>query len=254
MSADTELSYWTSRLRDLMRERFHLELHPIQTDTRLAPPREYVAEIQDPSKADPDVFVASGCRSMRFYLDELHDHGVNVAELSRILEFGVGLGRLIRHLFPFKAKLYGCDATARALAYTKSTLGHRVECTLVERTPPLPYADAFFDFVYANSVFTHIQMPLAREWIGEMARIVRPGGSAIVSVFDANQALRHLSDREVDLIERGDGYYGWGDRTVLESFAFMTPARLRDEWQRHFRILELRDHFHDQSHLILRRP
>jgi SAM-dependent methyltransferase len=47
--------------------------------------------------------------------------------------------------------------------------------------PPLPYRDGQFDLVYALSVFTHLPGPLLFAWMGEMDRIVKPGGFLIVS-------------------------------------------------------------------------
>ncbi|MEY2468319.1 MAG: hypothetical protein QOF21_1017 [Actinomycetota bacterium] len=237
-----------------MRSRYGLDLDPIQTDTSRTPPNEFVLEIQNPLKADPRAFIASGCRATCFYLDELQDHNVDPMKFARVLEFGVGLGRLMRHLVAFPAELYACDLTPNVLRYTESVLHGRVDCVESSEAPPLPYDDGFFDYVYANSVFTHIRLPLTREWIAELARIIRPGGTAIVSVFEANRYLGHLTEREFDEVEHGDGYYEWGDDSVLQTFSYMTPRRLAEEWGQHFDVLELRHHFRDQSHVVLRRP
>jgi SAM-dependent methyltransferase len=45
-----------------------------------------------------------------------------------------------------------------------------------ELEPPLPYAGDAFDFVYVYSVFTHLSVDLARRWMDELARIIKPGG------------------------------------------------------------------------------
>jgi ubiquinone/menaquinone biosynthesis C-methylase UbiE len=110
---------------------------------------------------------------------------------GRILEMGVGLGRLMVHLFPFRAELHGCDVTAPVLEWTRSKLGQRIELRLTNLEPSLPYPDAHFDFVYANSVLTHIPCAMMSQWAAELRRVVRPGGMVIVSVLDPNHYLRH---------------------------------------------------------------
>jgi len=248
-----EREYWVNRLSQVMQSRYQLNLHEIQSDDSLVPPLDLVRIIQTNNKANPDVFIATGCRTVLTYLDELHDHDIDPRNFRRILEFGVGLGRLIRHYYAFSAELFGCDVTPAVVQYATQTLEGRVDCQQTNLLPPLPYPDAHFDFIYANSVFTHIQMPLIRDWIKEFDRLVAPGGCAIVSVFEPKEYLGHLSEREFDKIEQGDGYFEWGADDVRARYAYMTEPRLRKEWGHFFEVLELRSHFRDQSHLILKK-
>jgi len=118
--------------------------------------------------------------------------------------------------------------------------------------PPLPYKASTFDFIYANSVFTHIQMEATPNWIAELRRVLRPEGVLIATVFEPNRYLGHLSPRELDQVEQGPGYLEWGVSDVNERFMYMTPRRLREVWSQHFEVLELRHHFREQSHLIVR--
>lgn len=248
-----EREYWVSRLKQTMQIRYELGLHEIQDDDTSTPPLALVEQIQSAEKANPDVFIASGCRTALSYLDELHDHGFDPRRFSRILEFGVGLGRLIRHFYPFSAELIGCDVTPTVVQYTQKSLGSRLECQLNSLSPPLPFPDEHYDFIYANSVFTHIQMPLVRDWISEFNRLITPGGCAIVSVFEPKEYMKFLSERDLDKIEQGDGYFEWGEDVVRARYAYMTEPRLRREWGQYFEVLELRPHYRDQSHLILKK-
>jgi SAM-dependent methyltransferase len=50
--------------------------------------------------------------------------------------------------------------------------------------PPLPYAAGTFTLVYALSVFTHLHEANASAWLAELARVTRPGGLAVFSLFD----------------------------------------------------------------------
>lgn len=48
--------------------------------------------------------------------------------------------------------------------------------------PPLPYADGAFAGLYSFSVLTHIPPGRHRAWYAELARVLRPGGRAHVTV------------------------------------------------------------------------
>ena len=61
--------------------------------------------------------------------------------------------------------------------------------------PPLPLPDGAADIVYAYSVFTHLREPTAIRWLEEIARVLRPGGLALVTFHDETFAeLRGLAD------------------------------------------------------------
>lgn len=46
-----------------------------------------------------------------------------------------------------------------------------------------PYADAAFDSVILASVLTHMSPAETRHYLGELARVMRPGGKALLSIF-----------------------------------------------------------------------
>ena len=41
-----------------------------------------------------------------------------------------------------------------------------------------PYPDEAFDFVFLTSVFTHMRPPEMRHYLGQIRRVLRPGGDA----------------------------------------------------------------------------
>jgi SAM-dependent methyltransferase len=248
-----EREHWRREMRRWYRDEYHLELDPVQDDERNVPPARLVAEIQPRARANPAVFLASGQRLVMSYLRELKDHGFDPRRFERILDFGVGFGRLLLHHYPFPAELYGCDVTDGAVAFASRRHGRRAALVRNELVPPLPYATASFDYIYANSVFTHIQTDTLGAWIDELARIARPGACVIVSVFSASGYLAHLTESEFDRVESGPGYLEFGSRHVRQRLLFATPSVHRRWWSPHFEILEQRTHFKDHDHLVMRR-
>ncbi len=249
-----ERAYWSGRFTQTLKDFYDLDVHPIQVDDSRVPSLDLVTQIQDDQKAEIDVYFATGLRTALTHLHELRDHGLDPRQFGRILEMGVGLGRLIRHYFPFKAELFGCDVTPSVLDFVQRSLGDRVRTIRNDTHPPLPFNNESFDFVFANSVFTHIRFGETRAWIKELSRIVRPGGGVIVSVFNPDVHLAHLAPREFDGLVEADDYFEWGrDDTVRENYVFIRDSLLFELWSEHFRVLELRRNFKEQDHLILKK-
>jgi SAM-dependent methyltransferase len=251
---EKERAYWAERMAGWYREKYSLELDPIQNDPARVPPLELVARIQGTGKARPDAFLASGLRTVMYYLQELDDYGYDPCRFERILDFGVGLSRLIRHYYPFPAELYGCDVVAEVVEFSRNCCGERVKLSESHLSPPLPYDDAFFDYVYANSVFTHIQTDTLSQWIAELARIIRPGGCVIISLFSPNRYLGQIAERDFDRMLQNEGYLEWGSSDVRTNCLYATPDKLREWWGSHFEVLELKGHFKEQAHLVMKRP
>ncbi|MGD1916380.1 MAG: class I SAM-dependent methyltransferase [Phycisphaerales bacterium] len=248
-----ERAYWLDRLGDHYRAEYGRDLDPLQSDDGTAPGAA-AGSIQHSAKTNPDAFFATGARAMLFYLRELEDHGVNPTALGAVLDFGMGFGRLTRHWLPLGPELFGSDVTTDAVDFCTRHLGHRVRVNLNGFDPDLPYDDGRFDFVFANSVFTHIQTKDAPGWAEELARILRPGSMAIITALDENVQLVDVPERELDRsLRESNGVYEWGNETVAQNYRYATDAAERRLWSPWFEVLEIRCHFKEQRHVILRR-
>jgi SAM-dependent methyltransferase len=101
-----------------------------------------------------------------------------------VLEIGVGMG--VDHLEwakPSPRSLTGIDLTPRAIELTQARLDayeltSRLECGDAEQ---LPFADNSFDIVYSWGVLHH--SPDTPRAIGEVYRVLRPGGVARVMIY-----------------------------------------------------------------------
>lgn len=130
-------------------------------------------------RADADSFARLGRTAADLFLAAAERHG---GAGDRVLEFGVGCGRVARWLAPRVPQFDGCDINPTLLRWSATHLPGRYRRNRLQ--PPLPYADGEFNFVYALSVFTHMYEPATRAWFTELARVVRPGGLAAVTFFD----------------------------------------------------------------------
>jgi ubiquinone/menaquinone biosynthesis C-methylase UbiE len=113
-----------------------------------------------------------------------------VGPRTRLLDFGVGWGRIIRmFLKDVRASgIHGVDVSDLMVSTCRSIMpvGTYEQCRHGE---PLPFADASFDVVTAFSVFSHLSPTAQMSWLRELARVLAPGGIAVVTT---------LSQRVVD--------------------------------------------------------
>ena len=156
---------------------------PPALDERGVPiaPLELITRVN--AHADWRKFVKSGLADAQTLDRFAAEGGVPFAEARNILDLGCGCGRVIRNLSAMtKAALYGSDFNSSLIKWCAEHLegDYRVN----QLNPPLDYQAGHFDVVYLLSVFTHLRIETQRDWLKELARIVRPGGVALVTFHD----------------------------------------------------------------------
>ncbi len=138
------------------------------------------------------------------YFDIFKEH-INV-ENARILEWGCGPGRIIRHLpevaKKYNCKVYGTDYNKQSIEWCKEQLAD-ITFSLNNLNPPLPYADSFFEVVYGISIFTHLSENLHYEWFNELMRILKPSGILMIST-QGEAFMEKLTEEEQILFKAGE--------------------------------------------------
>jgi SAM-dependent methyltransferase len=125
---------------------------------------------------DAEGFLADGRASAEMITATLVKAGIELSSFESILDFGCGCGRVARHWARLEGPaLEGCDYNADLVAWCTAHLDF-MRSRVNALSPPAPYEDDRFDFVYAISIFTHLTETLAFAWLDELERIVRPGG------------------------------------------------------------------------------
>lgn len=96
----------------------------------------------------------------------------------KILDWGCGPGRVIRHL----PEVVGNGCTFYGTDYNKETIDWctknlpEINFNLNSLEAKLPYPDNFFDAIYGISIFTHLSEKLHYDWYNELYRILKPSG------------------------------------------------------------------------------
>jgi ubiquinone/menaquinone biosynthesis C-methylase UbiE len=116
-------------------------------------------------------------RSWHELLDAIWDEG----DLGgrRVLDVGCGTGRLADELARRGAKVWGVDPSAEMLAEARARVGRRVGLKL-GRAESLPFRDEWFDRAVLRLAVHLVERAAA---LPELARVLRPGGRAVIATF-----------------------------------------------------------------------
>lgn len=130
-------------------------------------------------------YTIAGKHHIPAMLDALAANGMPLRKGAKILDFGCGVGRLIRWLGEYadSGEVWGVDISAPHIHWCKRHLSPKFRFATTTLIPHLPFPDEHFDFIYAGSVFTHIE-DIADAWLLELKRVLKPSGRAFLTYHD----------------------------------------------------------------------
>lgn len=135
-----------------------------------------------------------------YFGDELRDDAIATARLGPddiVADVGTGTGFMLAGLAPLVARAHGFDQSPEMLAVARRNLATFANVEL-RRAPGgrLPAPDGAFGAVFANMYLHHAPLPLKA--VGEMARVLKPGGRLVITDLDAHGQewmQREMADR-----------------------------------------------------------
>jgi ubiquinone/menaquinone biosynthesis C-methylase UbiE len=168
----------------------------------------------------------------------------------RILDFGVGCGRVIRplhelcldaHLTDGKLHWFGSDIDAEAITWCRSVIESIGTFVLNSPMPPLPFDDQYFDFVYCLSIFTHLPEDMQFAWLSELRRVMRIGSFAVLSTHSTDLIPAFV---KVKLRNANPEFYYHvvGDTEGLPSFyqaSYHSHEYIHKRWSEYFAVRKI---------------
>lgn len=242
-SRERESRLLTEECQRLAAENHRLKATAPRVRIRTAPPDELplppdVLRLLVAGTDDAEWFLGAGRLAAESLTTLLAKHDVPLDASARVLDFGCGCGRVLRHLRHLPAELHGCDSNPVAVEWCAEHLPFaRFSVNALES--PLGHDDETFDVVYALSVFTHLPPPLQSHWMAELRRVLKPGGALVLSLH-GDATVRHLSRSERAEYRAGHLVVRGGDLAgTNHCAAFHPPAFVRGGFVRGFEVLEL---------------
>ena len=194
--------------------------------------------------------------------------GRRLDEFERILDFGCGPGRILRHMGAVaeSCQLHGVDIDSEMVEWCAENIPFATFVT-GPHDPPLPYDEASFDLIFNHSVFTHMDERRQDQWLAELKRILVPGGLALLTVHSPRQAhqvfrdfanggqdpepFRDELERRGILFIREDGFIGSTHPDWYHS-TFHAPWYIHEHWTQFFALRAyLPEGSHDQDFVVL---
>ena len=130
-------------------------------------------------------YLKTGRQNFEAMARTMAELGCPLSAGQRILDFGCAAGRMTRwlRLLGDGPEYWGADVIGEDLFWAKQYLGPQIKFVMTTRQPHLPFEDHYFNFIFACSVFSHID-DLAEAWLLELRRILRPGGTIYLTIMD----------------------------------------------------------------------
>jgi SAM-dependent methyltransferase len=181
-------------------------------------------------------------RGFRQYMKPAIARALDGVRDPRILDCGCGTGSNLDMLEPY-GRVFGFDLTWRGLEFAHQQGRRRIARASINA---IPFATGSFDMVTSFDVFQCLPGQVEPDAAGEMARVLKPGGTAVFN-FAALEVLRGSHSVFAEEVRR---YTPGQVRRLLEAaglkverltfayaslFPIMLAARVGHRWLRHDR-------------------
>ncbi len=177
---------------------------------------------------------------------ELKDYFVGLANLQpshRVLDVGCGAGRLAIPLTTYLSEdgeYWGFDIRKNVIKWCQDHISskysnfHFLHSNVYNKlyNPKgkvqahdfvFPFVDASFDFVFLISVFTHMHIKDMENYLGEISRVIKPGGACFITYFlrthGENESL-HFGSANLYFTYDGHNYFSTKENNPEKAIAY----------------------------------
>lgn len=206
-------------------------------------------------KWDLNEFLQTGRHEIDQLLETLSSNDIEF-ERSSALDFGCGVGRLTQALARYFESVCGVDISPTMIENARTLNQYREKCTyhLNARADLRLFEDDQFSFIYSSIVLQHMEPDVARSYLAEFGRILKPGG---LLIFQLPSSLRNQEGLPVGAwvssIQCAEQKFSWlssSRETVTVSVQNLSPVSWQSEQQR---LIMLGNHWLDETGKMIRR-
>jgi len=131
---------------------------------------------------DAHSIVLPGYSQFRYLESQFARFGIRSGPGVGLLDWGCGVGRLTAHFIANwpRATVCGTDIDSANVHWCAASFGED-RFSVAPLWPRTKYAGESFDGVFGVSVMTHLTAEAQAAWLAELARILKPGGIALLT-------------------------------------------------------------------------
>lgn len=194
--------------------------------------------------ADRQSFLRVGQTCADDLKSALRHTGIAFDSFIDILDFGCGCGRVLRYLHnpSVPQKFCGSDIDPESIEWCQRNLPFAI-FKANEPNPPLPFGPKQFDFIYAISVFTHLDVDHQFAWLNELKRVARPGAIIFATTHGSHthsslgaQDRERLADKGFLFSVWTTGFFKADGLPDFYQTAYHTEEYIRSNWSGVFRV------------------
>jgi Methyltransferase domain len=155
--------------------------------------------------------VSQGANFIRLAIAAYEKVSVKPINQAKILDYGVGWGRLMRLMYKYvpTSQLYGVDAWSISIDLAKS-LDFRCDLSLIDQYPEtLPFKGKKFDLIYAFSVFTHLSPKAAHTAIRAIRPRIADDGLLVITIRPRSYWEYHPGDNTDAMLQHDRVGFGY---------------------------------------------
>src|SRR5919199_5202493 len=151
---------------------------------------------------------------------------------DRVVDLGCAAGAITHFLSTFGCDVVGVDAEERAVEKARE-LFPDLEFVVAD-VAALPFEDASFDKAVAADLVEHLDDATFDRMLGELRRVLRPGGTFTLYTPNAKHVIERLKARDL-VLAQNPTHIGLRDRAALRRHLEAAGFRVdRDEWRPSF--------------------
>lgn len=201
------------------------------------PPQHLMDLVVDPPEAA--WYLQSGVFAFRDIQKTLSKNEINPSHFEEVLDFGCGTGRIAwRWKNEYGSHVYGTDYNKDLVSFCRDNSEKVERFSKNKIKPPLKYEEEKFSFVYANSVFTHLDAKLQKKWMGEVKRVLKKKSYVYITLHgDSSKYM--MNDRQKRKYNNGNIVVKRPDRAGTNvCAAFHPPSYVKGSFSEGFDMLD----------------